>query len=216
MRVRIPLWLAWTAATILVECCAAFVALMTLAVTPLRVALVAAIEGLALGAVQFAILRRPLPTISTAWVGATFGGILVARLCEYFADTSYSAIIAPATLAGTIALGVVLGAAIGAAVAVPQWLILRAHVARAMRWVGAGALAWACALPMMLLGLQGVASLLGPWSLTTLFADVALGMLVVGLIQGLALRGLLKTAHRSSPLPAADHVRAQRLPFGAP
>ena len=193
---KTPTWLMWGLATAAIECCAVGLAILIFAVTPARAAIVATAEGLALGFVQMAIMRHGAVRIPLTWVYATLAGTIFGRGLEYFADTSLSGVLGSSNIAIYALCGALLGVGVGTLIAIPQWLVLRGHVSSAFRWVVACAIGWAIALPVML----GVAQLVDLGALESaafawFFADVAIGSIVVGIIQGFTMQQLLRTYH---------------------
>ena len=69
-------------------------------------------------------------------------------------------------------MGLVVGPILGSA----QWVVLKRHVPRAFRWLGANALAWAVGMPLIFLGMDFV-----PWA-----GPVAGIVLSIYLVCGLA------------------------------
>jgi hypothetical protein len=151
-----------------------------------------AVEGLAVGWLQFAVLRPWLPRLRGArWVGVTvlvaLGGwalgmapsaLWLWRLDDGAADATGAAAGPPAWLMPVVgaAPGLLLGALVGAA----QAAVLRGHVTHPRRWVTANALGWAAAMAVIMTG----ASLpSGPWPPVEL---LALGA-VTGIVAGLAI-----------------------------
>jgi hypothetical protein len=141
------------------------------------------VEGIALGALQTAGLRRPLPRLGRRWLVLT---ALVAGL-------GWAAASAPTALSGADdgsapplllvlcgALG--LGAAMGALLGAVQASVLRGHVRHPWRWVGASAVAWAPAMAVIFLGATvpgadwSVAKVAGLGTVTGIGAGAVLGL----------------------------------------
>lgn len=164
---------------------------------------IGAYEGAIVGAAQWLVLRRVLPSLrATNWIAATVAGAVTAwmlgRIPSALADwksvsggagqpePSASMILLLSAAAGA-ALGLILGAA--------QWVVLRDHVRRAGLWIGANALAWAVGMPLIFLAAgmpasQTSALAIGALALVTVGVTGA----VVGAIEGAFLRLLLRTA----------------------
>ncbi len=198
------LWWRWTVATATGELLgfavpAAVGALVVralagrpLAILPL-VALAGIVEGGALGAAQWLILRRVLPAIGArAWVLPT---ALAAGLAYILGMT-------PNTLgdlgAGTpvvIAAWALVAPLLLVSIGLAQWPALRRHLPRAGRWVWANALAWVAGLPLTFIGIALVPD--GSPTAAYIAAGVVSGWLmgaVVGAVTGAALVRLLRAA----------------------
>lgn len=93
------------------------------------------ITGLLIGILQFILLRRYLPHM-TSWIAATFLGWLMPFIIGYFVLT----LLARRNDTFSIMLGMLL---IGASVAVPQWWVLRQRVRHASGWILGYGLGWA-------------------------------------------------------------------------
>jgi hypothetical protein len=152
-RVR-SLWLSWFGTVTLVECLGFTAPALVGAVTaqaaaavsvPLLV-LAGAVEGATLGAFQTRVLRRIVPGLSTTrWVLATAAAAALA----------WSIGMTPSILGSSLATWplvlLIPLAVLGALVMLPsigtaQWLVLRAHVPHAGRWIGWTVVAWLLAL----------------------------------------------------------------------
>lgn len=103
-------------------------------------------EGAVLGSAQWIVLREVLPALSARdWVAATAGaaafawslGMLPSTLGDALEDVP-AVVLAPALAAGGVGLLLSVGAA--------QAAVLRPHVERAWRWIGANVLAWCVGL----------------------------------------------------------------------
>lgn len=157
------LWLRWVRANAVGELIGlgltgAAAAVVMLAIAP-RHPLVAmgavvasgAIEGTIVGAAQWRVLRDHIDVSARRWVTATVVGALAA----WAAGVTPSLLLANAGGAGgepslpmQLGFAVALGAVAGPVLAGPQALVLRGRVERPWRWIGANAVAWACALPV--------------------------------------------------------------------
>ena len=164
---------------------------------------IGAYEGAIVGAAQWLVLRRLLPSLrAKRWIGATMGGAVIAwmlgRVPSALADwkSVSGGVGQPApSLPMLILLSAAAGAALGAILGVAQWLVLRGHVRRAGVWIGANVLGWAAGMPLIFVaaGLPGA-----HWSLLSIAAlllvTVGATGAVVGAIEGVFLRRLLGTA----------------------
>ena len=164
---------------------------------------IGAYEGAIVGAAQWLVLRRWLPSLrAKSWIAATVAGAVVAwmlgRIPSALADwksasggTGEPALGLPAIVALSAAAGAVLGVILGGA----QWFVLREHVRRARLWIGANALAWAAAMPLIFIA----AGMPGPHASTAsigalLLATVGVAGAVVGTVEASFLRLLLRSA----------------------
>ena len=166
---------------------------------------IGAYEGAIIGAAQWLVLRRLLPSVGAKrWIGATVAGAVIAwmlgRIPSALADwTNVSGGAGqrepgPAML---IVLSAAAGALLGSILGVAQWVVLRRHVRRAGLWIGANVLAWAAGMPLIFLaaGLpEAHASMLSVAAL--LLVTVAVAGAVVGAIEGVFLRVLLAHSQR--------------------
>lgn len=210
-----PFVVRWAGAYAATECAVVIVASLTLATTWPWVVLVATIEGALLGFVQGRLLRDLGPHTVRDWTLATIAGVLLGRAIEFAGDGSA---LAGAILSGPLALqiaaGAALGALVGAAAGSFQAVLLRTHVRRSARWVGVCALAWAIALPSLLVAGFATGQLSGTvpvWHavLAILMVFAAIGG-VTGAIEGGALALMLRAAGRSEAAharlsPALEH-----------
>lgn len=164
---------------------------------------VGAYEGAIVGAAQWLVLRRVIPSLrAKEWIGATAVGAIVAwmlgRLPSALADWKSVAgdVGQPApSLPMVLLLSAAAGAALGLILGVAQWLVLRRYVPRAGIWIGANALAWTGGMPLIFLaaGLPSPhtsALAIGAFVMFT----VAVAGAVVGAIEGAFLRLLLRAA----------------------
>lgn len=196
--------IGWIAVSLVAELLAAAFALLAMATTVSGVLLAAAIEGVVLALGQRLLLvsaagRR----FANGWAIATLAGALIGRTLEYAIDVGPAASGAShwqplAQIAGGVALGLV----VGAVMALPQTLVLQRRIPRAWGWLLTRALAWAIALPLLLLA----GSLVTAFSATSLSAVgasvlsvVAVAALLAGAIEGTVMATLVP---RLTPLPA--------------
>lgn len=155
-------------------------------------------EGAIVGAAQWLVLRRVLPSVGAKqWVVATVVGAVIAwmlgRIPNALADWNGVGTAEPG-MPMILFFGAAMGAALGLILGGAQWLVLRDHVRRAGIWVGANALAWAIGMPLILLA-AGI-----PSNHTSVLTIGALAMVavsaagaVVGAVEGAFLRILLQT-----------------------
>lgn len=149
-----------------------------------------AIEGLAVGIVQWRLLRRWLTGLTaSAWVGVTVLaavvgwalGTLPAVLVSMLAsDAEGTASSGPPLWVMPLA-GVAAGAVLGAIFGLMQARVLRHHVSNAGVWVWANALGWASAMAVML---TGASTPDAPWPWTRLLPLAALTGILAGLTIG--------------------------------
>lgn len=151
-----------------------------------------AIEGLALGGLQWRALVRQVPTLPRAWIGVTIAvavtGWLLGMAGPTFATHEPTAATATEPSLGVILLlAGALGAGAGVLFGAAQWLVLRRHVQRAHRWVWIHAPAWAAAMSVIFLG----ATLPDArWSPGATLLSGAAGGLGGGLLLGLITSGV--------------------------
>lgn len=169
-----------------------------------------AVEGLAIGLLQFWVLHPWLPRLRRRrWVGVTVVvalagwalGMAAPSLLTWRLNSAEGPAGTDAAAAGGPPLwlmplaGAALGLAFGAVFGAAQASVLRGQVARPRRWVTANSLGWSAALAVMMTG----ASLpSGPWPLPQLLllggATGVLAGLAIGAVTGLFLRSLDDTA----------------------
>jgi len=145
------------------------------------------VEGVALGIAQAAGLRRWLPkVVRRRWVLVTVA----------VAGVGWAAASAPAALSGDgggggpswpliLACAAVLGAAMGTVLGAAQAAVLRGQLPHRWRWVGANAVAWAAAMPVIFLGATTPGAGWPVWTVVGLGAGTGLTAgAVLGLIGG--------------------------------
>lgn len=164
---------------------------------------IGAYEGTVVGAAQWLVLRRLLPSLrAESWIAATVTGAVVAwmlgRLPSALADweSMSGGVGQPApSLSVVVGLSAAAGAALGVILGAAQWFVLREHVRRAGLWIAANALAWATGMPLIFLA----AGIPGPHASVAsigalLLVTVGLAGAVVGAIEAAFLRLLLRPA----------------------
>lgn len=164
---------------------------------------IGAYEGAIVGAAQWLVLRRLLPSLRAKhWIGATVAGALVTwmlgRIPSALADwkSASGGVGRPApSLTMIVLLSAAAGAVLGLILGVAQSFVLRAHVRRAGWWIVANALAWAAGMPLIFIaaGLPSPHTSMLSIAALLLVAVGAAGA-VVGAIEGVFLRRLLRTA----------------------
>jgi hypothetical protein len=152
------------------------------------------LEGTAVGVAQWAVLRSRLPRLTLAsWWIATGLGALVAwtlgMIPSTMMDLTSGANGAPPfemsdALQGVLAAG--MGFVLGPILGLPQWRVLRRHVATAGWWIPANALAWAAGMPLVF---AGVGWAIDAPSLPLAVVWVAVALLLAGAAVG-AIHGL--------------------------
>jgi retinol dehydrogenase 12 len=158
-------------------------------------AAVGAVEGGALGALQWRVLRTRLPRLrASEWVGVTvavaMAGWIANMTPSLFATAAPSEPWEP-DLAVVMLLASLTGAGAGLCFGAAQWFVLRRHAERAGRWIWIHALGWACAMTAIF----AAASLpTAGWSdLSIGLAGVAggvVGGLLLGTVTGVVARQL--------------------------
>ena len=158
-------------------------------------------EGSAVGIGQWLVLRRPLPTLSLrAWWLATSLGALVAwtlgmvpsTLLSMSAEAAESAPPPEMSNLLTYLLAAAMGFVLGPVLALPQWWVLRRHVAHAWQWIPANAAAWALGMPMIFVTVSLVPiGAVSAWTILIVLAGLALAGAVVGAVHGAMLLRLL-------------------------
>lgn len=161
------------------------------------------LEGVLVGVAQEGVLRDRLASLhKRTWVLATAAGAALAWILGMIPSTFMAlrpeaAAQSPVTEPGALvqyALAAALGLVAGPVLGVAQWTVLRRHVAHAMRWLLANAIAWAVGMPLIFLGMEYV-----PWTGNPAVAILAIygvcgaAGLVVGAIHGRFLVQLLRT-----------------------
>jgi hypothetical protein len=142
------------------------------------------VEGIALGGLQAAGLRRLVPgldrrrwlLVTTAVAGLGWAAASAPAALSGADDGSVPPLLL--VLGGAVALGVLMGALLGAA----QATGLRGHVRHPWRWVGANSAAWALAMAVIFLGATAPDA---DWSGPTVAALGTVTGLAAGAVLGL-------------------------------
>ena len=170
------------------------------------------LEGVLVGIAQSRVIRASFPAITAAgWITATMLGAgaawvlgMVPSTVAALLSTGSAAGAAPPTHPTALVqygLALLLGAVTGPVLGVGQWLVLRRHVTRAGRWIGANAVAWGLGMVLIFVGMDQL-----PWGrgdillVLGVYGICGAAGLLVGAIHGWVLRDLLR---RTRPLPAA-------------
>lgn len=162
---------------------------MPLALTLALSIVVGGAEGLSLGTGQWLVLRHRFDDLRwCAWAGATAvgGGLAWALGMSLGGRLGHPP---PMWLLAFLLLasGLVFGAILGAA----QWVVLRRHARRSLRWVAANAAGWTIGL----LATYGAASVIGESTHTLMVVVISLAAgatmaIAPALITGITLRAL--------------------------
>lgn len=151
------------------------------------------LEGIVVGFAQESVLRREVRRLRPrSWVVATSLGAGLAWLIGMVPSTLFALSSpesgAPAEEPDAIvqyALAAAMGLVVGPILGSAQWVVLKRHLPRAFRWLGANALAWAVGMPVIFLGMDAV-----PWTgptpaiLLSIYLVCGVAGLVVGAIHG--------------------------------
>jgi hypothetical protein len=177
----------------------------------------AVLEGGVVGVAQWGVLRRALPRLDARrWIGATALGAFTAWTLGMIPGTVISmgeavgSGAAPAIGSGLMmALAFLMGLLLGPVLAFFQWRVLRRHVARAVWWIPANAVAWGTGMVILFAGsglLSEGASV--PVVAAVLAASCLAAGAAVGAIHGVALVWLLSGDSR----PANDAGSRRAVP----
>lgn len=150
------------------------------------------VEGVALGGLQAAGLRRLLPgldrrrwlLVTTAVAGLGWAAASAPAALSGADDGSVPPLLL--VLGGAVGLGAAMGALLGAA----QASGLRGHVRHPWRWVGANAAAWSLAMAVIFLGATAPAA---DWSVLAVAALGTVTGLAAGAVLGLVSGWFLPT-----------------------
>lgn len=155
-----------------------------------------------MGIGQWLVLRRIWPTLKWQqwWLGTAIGafiawtlGMIPNTLMSLAEETTTTT---PAPEISNIvvwSLAALMGLVLGPILALPQWFILRRHVAQAGWWIPANAAAWGLGMPIIFISMGLIPA--GAVTLTTLvivLLSLALAGAVVGMVHGTGLLWLLK------------------------
>jgi NAD(P)-dependent dehydrogenase (short-subunit alcohol dehydrogenase family) len=158
-------------------------------------AAVGVVEGGALAAFQWRVLRTRIPRLRAGeWVGVTVAlavaGWIVGMMPSLFINQE-------ATVQEEPGLGLVLllaaaaGAGAGLCFGAAQWFVLRRHAERAGRWIWIHVPAWALAMGAIFLGASLPSSGSSGWFIALMGAmGGVLGGLLLGVVTGLVARDL--------------------------
>jgi hypothetical protein len=155
-----------------------------------------AIEGAALGWLEWRMLRRRLPLLRAgAWVGTTVAiaviGWVVGMSASLFRGGGDGAVAVEPGLARVLVMAAVMGGAAGAVFGGAQWLVLRRYAPHAGRWIAIHVPAWAAAMAAIFLGASVPESGWPAWAVGASGAAGGLcGGLLLGAITGLVARTL--------------------------
>lgn len=171
------------------------------------------LEGTLVGALQWSILRRPLPALRWQdWVKVTTLGAGIAWLLGMIPSTLMSLQAGAVTEAATmddpsmflmISLGLLLGLALSLFLSVPQWWILRHHVDAAGWWIPANALAWMAGMAIIFVAAGSAPSeRLTTSTVLFILSMLALAGAIVGAIHGWVLVRLIERTEQRKLLVA--------------
>ncbi|HEY9641587.1 MAG TPA: hypothetical protein V6C57_13950 [Coleofasciculaceae cyanobacterium] len=201
------LWEEWVVAMAIAELVGiGMIAIARIAIHPVdRVGMIASLhivgllQGIVLGLAQWLVLRHYIQHVGK-WVLVTAIAALIAWLIGIQAivimafSTSLN-IDLTAGMRTTVLLreAFLLGAWVGGVMGFAQWLVLKAHIRRAVLWIMVNALAWALGLSVAFIGARLIQS--HPFNLKTALMGAITGLTmgaVVGAITGIALIWLVK------------------------
>lgn len=170
------------------------------------------LEGVLVGIAQSRVIRASFPSITAqGWITATMVGAGAAWVLGMVPST-VAALLSTGSAAGAAppaqptalvqyGLALLLGAVTGPVLGMGQWFVLRRHVARAGRWIGANAVAWGLGMALIFFGMDQL-----PWErggiplVLGVYGVCGAAGLLVGAIHGWVLRDLLR---QTRPIPAA-------------
>ncbi|MFN8060236.1 MAG: SDR family NAD(P)-dependent oxidoreductase [Vicinamibacterales bacterium] len=159
-------------------------------------AAVGAVEGGALAALQWRVMRDRLPRLRVGeWVLVTVGvaviGWIVGMTPSLFLSEPASATSGEPGLAAVLSMAAAAGGGAGFCFGAAQWFILRRHAERASRWIWVHIPAWALAMAAIFLGATLPTAQWVWWQVTLSgVAGGVLGGLVLGLVTGPVACGL--------------------------
>lgn len=158
-------------------------------------AAVGIVEGGALAALQWRVLRHRLPRLSAGeWVGVTVAvavtGWIVGMTPSLFLSHESSTSREPA-LATVLLLAAIAGGGAGLCFGAAQWFVLRRHAESASRWIWIHIPAWALAMAAIFLG-ASLPTAQWAWGWTALagVAGGVLGGLLLGVVTGVVAQRL--------------------------
>lgn len=213
-----PSWLRWTVACGLAETVGMVAAASAFALslawlgepTTVPVAVLSvliamaggAVEGAAVGAVQWALLRPWLTRLTaSAWIGVTVAAAVGGWLLGMLPSVTLALATADDPSAGETTgpplwvmplVGVGSGLVLGGLFGLAQAAVLRRHVRHPGRWVWANAVGWAGAMAVMFTG-AGIPS--EPWPWAQLLPLAAATGVLAGLVIGGATGAFLPHLH---------------------
>ena len=164
------------------------------------------LEGSAVGLAQWRVLRHPLPalTLRAWWLATALGagiawtlGMIPSTMMAMSAESASNAPAPEISDALLYLLAAAMGLALGPVLALPQWWVLRRHVAHAWQWIPANAAAWALGMPIIFIMMSFIpADGPTPGSVVLILVGLALAGAIVGAVHGIVLMRLL-----SNPRP---------------
>lgn len=162
--------------------------------------LLGGVEGLVLGLAQWQAVQPYFRALKRReWMKATILGAVIAWGLGMIPSTLFSlqetTNAAPPMQMNDTAkylMAAVMGLGLGLVLGIPQWLVLRRYVNRAILWVGANAVAWTVGMPIVFFGAGAVPEQASGWLLVLIIALTLLGAgAVVGALHGSVLVWLL-------------------------
>jgi hypothetical protein len=166
------------------------------------------LEGSAVGIAQWRVLGKELPALSLRiWWIATAVGALIAWTLGMIPSTlmalnagAENALAPEVSDTVVLLLAAGMGFVLGPVLGIPQWWILRRHVAQAWQWIPANAVAWMLGMPVIfaMMGLvpAGTPSV---WAILLVLTTLAVAGAVVGATHGIILVRLLTQPVSSKP-----------------
>ncbi len=158
-------------------------------------AVAGAVEGGALAAFQWRVLRTRLPRLRAGeWVGVTVAlavaGWIVGMTPSLFTNQE-AAVSEEPSLPFVLLFAAVAGAGAGLCFGAAQWFVLRRHAERSVRWIWIHVPAWALAMAAIFLGASLPTARSSGWFIAlTGVAGGVLGGLLLGAVTGLVAREL--------------------------
>ncbi len=176
--------------------------------------LLGAVEGLVLGLAQWLAVHPYFRALArNAWVKATILGAVIAWGLGMIPNTFFSlqetaTVASPMPMSDTLKylMAAAMGFGLGLVLGIPQWIVLRRYINRAVWWVSANAVAWAIGMPIVFFGAGAVPEQASGWLLVLLILlTLLIAGAVVGAVHGCALVWLL---HHNPIERAAAHRRS--------